>query len=304
MFDFNQIQELIQSIEKMHVVFIGEQLGTDILAPADKKVLQEFGIDWNARYSTSGKVDEMFRLGLLAEALGQENVRSMPYNKLKQVLSSGKFLPLTTAEKGALESVRFQSYNDIKGLGNRVSKDFSQVFIYVDAKLRSSYQKIIREEAEQAVAQRKTAKELSSILKAKTKDWARDFDRIADYIMHSALDSGISQQILKTHGADAEVYKDVYPGACQQCVKAYLSGGIGSRPKIFKLREIIANGNNIGRKQADWLPVIGPHHPWCRCTLQYKFEDTEWDDKNNDFKEVRNDRGIKRVSKPKIYVEF
>lgn len=304
MFNFGQIQELLQAIDKMHAVFIGEQLGTDLLTTEDKRNLEVFGIDWNARYTRFGKMDEMFRLGLLAEALGQDTVRGMPYDKLKAYLSSGKFLPLTTAEREALAAVKFQAYNDIKGLGNRVSKDFSQVFIEVDGKMRAAYRDIIKDEADQAILLRRTSKELAQRLKAKTGDWSRDFDRIADYIMHSALDAGIAQQILKTHGSDAEVYKDVYPGACQQCIKAYLTAGIGSRPKIFKLGALLVNGNNIGRKQSEWLPCVGPHHPWCRCTLQYKFDDTEWDDVNRDFKEVRNDRGVRRTSKPKIYVEF
>lgn len=303
MFSLNQIQELLQALERMHVVFIGDQLGSDLLTKEDKKSLAELGIDWK-KFPKTGKLDEMFRLGMLAEALGQDHVRNLPYNKLKSHLSSGKFLPLTATEKLALDSVKFQAYNDIKGLGNKISRDFSQVFIEVDSKMRSAYENLIREESEKAVALRKTAKELSSILKNKTLDWARDFDRIADFIMHTALDSGISQQILRTHGADAEVYKDVYPGACKECIKAYLTGGIGSRPKIFKLKDILANVSNVGKKQADWLPVVGPHHPWCRCTIQYKFDDTVWDDENRDFKEVRNDYGIKRTSRPKIYVEY
>lgn len=304
MFNFNQIQELLQAVEKMHVTFIGDQLGSDILTKEDKKVLKGFGIDWRKRYTNSGKLDEMFRLGMLAEALGQDVTQNMPYSKFKKYLSSGNLLPLTAAERNALSIVKFQAYSDIKGLGNRVSRDFSQVFIEADQKLRAKYENIIRTESEQAILLRKTSKELASILREKTQDWSRDFDRIADYIMHSALDSGIAQQILKTHGEDAEVYKDVYLGACKQCIKAYLTGGIGSRPKIFKLREILANGNNIGKKQENWLPVIGPHHNWCRCTLQQKPMDSEWDESNRDFKTARNTRGVVRVSKPKIYVEF
>jgi len=304
MFNFNQIQELLQAVEKMHVTFIGDQLGSDILTEEDKNILKGFGIDWREKYTASGKMDEMFRLGMLAEALGQDITRGMPYSKLKKYLSSGNLLPLTAAERNALTAAKFQAYNDIKGLGNRVSHDFSQVFVEVDQKLRAAYETLIRTEAEKAILLRKTSRELASVLRGKTLDWSRDFDRIADYIMHSALDSGIAQQILKTHGADAEVFKDVYPGACKQCIKAYLTAGIGSRPKIFKLRDILANGSNIGKKQDQWLPVIGPHHPWCRCTLQQKPMDTEWDDANRDFKPVRNTRGVVRVSKPKIYVEY
>lgn len=303
MFNFSQIQELLQSIDRMHLAFIGEQLGHEVLTESDKSTLSSLGINWK-RFAPTGKVDEMYRLGMLAEALGQDTVRAMPYATLKKHLASGNFLPLTAAERNALEIVRLQAYNDIKGLGNRVSADFSRVFVEVDQKLRLAYENTVRNETQKAVLLRKTSQQLASALRSKTGDWARDFDRIADYVMHNALDVGISQQILRTHGKDAEVYKDVYPGACEQCVKAYLTAGIGSIPKTFKLNALIQNGNNVGRKQAEWLPVIGPHHPWCRCTLQYKEQSTEWDADSKDFKVVRDDRGVRRVSKPKIYVEF
>ena len=45
-----------------------------------------------------------------------------------------------------------------------------------------------------------------------------------------------------------------------------------SKPIIFKLSELKANGTNVGRKVADYLPVVGSLHPRCRCTLN-KFQD-------------------------------
>ena len=46
---------------------------------------------------------------------------------------------------------------------------------------------------------------------------------------------------------------------------------------VFPLKEIIANGNNIGRKVADWKPTISPTHPYCRCTINYKDPNIDWD---------------------------
>ena len=103
---------------------------------------------------------------------------------------------------------------------------------------------------------------------------------------------------MKNHGADAEVYFDVYPGACMACRELYLTDpeNPDSEPKIFKLSELIENGNNIGRKRADWLPTISPTHPYCRCTLNYKQPGFAWDE------EVRAyTKPIKRVPKnPKL----
>ena len=51
-------------------------------------------------------------------------------------------------------------------------------------------------------------------------------------------------------------------------MKHYLDGGLGSAPKVFRLDELKANGTNVGRKAAEYQPVVGPLHPWCRCTLE------------------------------------
>lgn len=301
MFDYQTIQKILKSIEDMHIVFIGREIGVGVLSEQERQILTDFGF---TDLPQEGKLDEMFRFGMLAESLGQENVRNMPLAKLKKYLLSGKILPLNEIEESALNSVKFQAYNDIKGLGNRTSKDFSQVFIEVDRKLRDKCEKVIQKQLEEAVLTRMTSKELASELRRVTGDVARNFERMADFLMHSALDTGIAVQIQKQYGSEAVVYKDVYNGACKQCVKAYLTSGIGSRPKLFKLREIIANGTNIGKPQDKWLPVIGPHHPWCRCTLQYKSTTQEWDDADRRFKLIRDDKGVKRVSQPKIQIQF
>ena len=50
-----------------------------------------------------------------------------------------------------------------------------------------------------------------------------------------------------------------------------------SEPIVYKLDDIIANGNNIGRKAADYLPTIPPVHPYCRCTINHKRKGYLWD---------------------------
>ena len=60
-----------------------------------------------------------------------------------------------------------------------------------------------------------------------------------------------------------KVFKDVFVGGCRHCIRLYLTGGIGSQPKIFKISDLIANGDNIGVKVNDWKPVISSTHPHC-----------------------------------------
>lgn len=61
------------------------------------------------------------------------------------------------------------------------------------------------------------------------------------------------------------VFKRPTPRACKQCVKHYLEED-GVVPKVFKLSEILANGDNYKKKMVDWKPVWGTMHPNCHCT--------------------------------------
>lgn len=54
---------------------------------------------------------------------------------------------------------------------------------------------------------------------------------------------------------------------CANCRRHYGAGDGTDRPRIFFLEDLEANGTNVGRKAREWLPVIGPMHPSCRCTL-------------------------------------
>lgn len=301
LFSPKQLQELLQIIKDFHIIFIAKHVGTDFLSKEEKSIIKNSGIDMK-EFTKMGKIEEAFHFGILADALSSNGAKSLSYDQFKKYLSSAKFIPLTKIEKSALENVKLQSYNDIKGLGNKISSDFTRIVIEGDKKKREKYEKIIKRESEEAILDRKTITEFASELGHKTKDWSRDFDRIADYILHDSFDRGKAQSLLSSEGGEAKVYKEVYPGACSSCIKAYLTGGIGSTPKIFKLSELIANGSNIGRKQADWKPVLGSLHPWCRCEMMEFTDNSTWDVKKKEFKIVRNTYGIRRTSRPVITI--
>jgi len=102
--------------------------------------------------------------------------------------------------------------------------------------------------------------------------------------------------------------KYIWSGNCKHCVSAYLTAGIGSEPKVFYISELRENATNVGRKTADWKPVIGPVHPYCRCTLikapinmtliDLRAGKWEWD--GSKFKNVELNK--KKVERPKVKV--
>lgn len=292
-----QIQELSNIVNINHLVFTGTVTGRDFLTEYDEEVLTKNGIDLN-KIPNLGSLETSFRFGMLAEALGHEKAKDMTYSDFKKFLASGKYAPLTSVEKGALDNVKQRAYTDIRGLGNRIGSDLATLSIETDTKLAKRYKGIIRSEAIRAVGDRKSISEFASALGHRTKDWARDFDRIADFIMHEAYDTGRAQVILQRYGGDMLVYKEVLPDACDTCRKLYLTGGIGSKPILFKVSDLLANGNNVGRKTADFRPVVGATHPFCRCTIFKVPLGMSWDEKSKDF-----NKPIKKyTSKTKIFV--
>lgn len=274
-FSPEQIAELSEIIDRFALVFIAEQIGPDFLSQREKDLLRKHGIDVNTLPQTY-VFEHAFKFGILSEALGNKQAKGMNYEQFKEFVNSGKFIPLTDIEQGALDYVKMRGASDLRGLGNKISKDFSHTLIEGDRRARLQYEKLIKKETEQAIINRKSATYLASELGHKTGDWARDFDRIADYVMHEAYDNGRAMSIIRRYGPDAEVFKDVYEGACKHCIRLYLTGDIHSEPKLFKVSVLIANGNNIGVKVADLKPVIGATHPYCRCTLNFKPGYSTW----------------------------
>jgi hypothetical protein len=62
----------------------------------------------------------------------------------------------------------------------------------------------------------------------------------------------------------AQVYRMPSARACARCKELYLMPD--GAPRVFVLRDLVANGTNEGRKQADWVPVISATHPHCVCS--------------------------------------
>jgi hypothetical protein len=298
----DQISEIFQLVEYYTNFFLAETIGLDVLTKKDKKILTDVGIDLSIFKDSDQYIDIAYKFGMLASALGKKAVQHLTFAQLKRFIKSGKIAPLTSIEKFALEFVKRQAYSDIKGLGNRINKDTMEIFIEASKLDRLKYQKIIRESTKEVLKDRGTVKDLATKLGEKTKDWARDFNRIADYNMHSAYQQGIVTQLLEQEGEDCEVFYTVYKGACKHCVETYILDVKTGEPRIFKLKDIIANGSNIGRKVKDWKASINPIHPWCRCTIHKKPENSEWNVEKQRFTLVRETYGVKRKSKVSVTI--
>lgn len=262
-----QLHEMLAIIDRYTVLFIAHNVGTKVLSEQDRAILKINGVDISKIQDTSSKVYEAYKFGMLSQVLDKAVLNNMTYNQMKKNIS--QLTPLTTIEKRALDNLQFQTYQDVQKLGQKIKSDVSDTFVIADKKRHTvKHTKLVTDAAREAIEKRKYTSEVVSILGEKTGMWDRDLRKIADFTLHTAFDEGRISQIQREDGDDGLVYKDVYSGACQHCQKLYLTAGIGSEPIIFTVSTLKGNGTNVGRKTNEWLPVIGPVHPWCRCTIE------------------------------------
>ncbi len=297
-FTQGQIQDMLSILRKYELIFIAGQLGLDFLSASDKAILLAAGIDVDQFKNKQGIIEHAFLFGILAEVIGDARAKNMTYKQFQKFLKSKNFIPLTEEEELALQNVKQRAYTDITNLSNRMAGAFRNVVLKNNQEQLLLAQKIVRDKAVTAIELRQGATKLAQELADAAQSWDTDWLRVAYYILHEAYNTGRSQSILKNNGADAEVYFDVFNEACPSCRKLYLEDpdDENSRPKIFKLKDIISNGNNIGRKQSEWLPVIPPVHPYCRCQINVVPYGFEWDNNVRAFT-----KPIKKISKnPKL----
>ena len=226
-----------------------------------------------------------------------------------QYVEKEQYPELTSREKAEYNAAAMRSYSYIKGMGTRIKDSLSSTISEEEMKIavaerEREVETAIREELTEGVLKRKSVQSIVSSLGHRLDEWNRDWGRIVATEMENIFQIGIAQTIMKEHGIHAKVYKDVFPGGCRYCINAYTTNGIGSKPVIFDLSELIANGTNIGRKSKDWKAVLTNIHPFCRCMLRYVPDGYEWDDKTQSFEPKKTDESkrVQRKSKVKITV--
>lgn len=263
----NQTNELLNIVNVNQNIAIGKEFGVDFLTDYDKSLLRDHGVDISSLYNEANDtVFTSFHFGMLSdslEAIGK--VKKITYDDLKEYIKGGNYIPLTLKEKATINSIKTQSLTSIKGSGNKIFQDVNGI---LQDNSRQGQEDFLRKEVLEGTLKKRTMRQIANEIAHKTGDWSRDFDRIVEYMSQSAFEEGKAATIERqAQGEDPLVYKRVFHGACKHCIRLYLTRGIGSAPKIFRLSELRANGTNIGRKVADWKPVLRQVHPYCRCQL-------------------------------------
>lgn len=285
LFTTAQLRELVQIILDHHTAIAIGFFGASSVAPEEVKRIVAMGI---LPKSALGIIDDAYAYGqLLAEvnaqvAHGVVKIPAMTLKGIKNRLAT-RPLPMTSDEEFAREWARRSAATHVRGLGNRVAQDFETTAIEADRALQQRMQRAIRETLDENIERRETWRKMKSDLGHKTKDWSRDFGRIAATEKMRAMQEGQVQGLMKREGnpRDILVAKVPTPAACDHCVRLHLTAGQGSRPRVFRLADLQANGTNVGRKARDWRAVVGPTHPWCECALVHVPEGWGFDTTGN-----------------------
>lgn len=248
-----KIDEIVRAIRFAHTQFIAQNIGWTALT-ADERMLVRNSV-------TSQSItpyQKAYVIGLLSK-LNKKQLEST--TELEQFISSPQG-QLSTSEKATLEWSIQCAGNDVRLLGGRVESQAVKLFNDL------TYAQTVQQTVAEGIASRTPPKAIASMLAEATQQWSRDFQRIAAYVTHSAYEHGRVQAMQRKYGLDVKVTYRVQPTACKHCKRLYLDP-ITNKPLVFDLRDIIANGSNIGRKVADWKSCVGPVHPFCRCSLQF-----------------------------------
>ena len=296
MFTATQIQEAVKAIDYHYSAMIGITLGTEALSIDDTLLLRSYGVDPYQLVEGYPPYLRMFYLGRLTAMIKDQDLLSLNLSEFNKYLSQGQFVPLSTREKKEYEISREFTYNHIKGLGRRSSDGVRDIM------LESNRKQITKEEISTGIKDRKTITQVISEIGHKTEDWNRDWHRIVETEMANIYNQGTISRLYEMYGEKHLVWKQVYKQACRHCISLYTTNGINSEPKVFTLKEIVGNGSNIGRKVADWLPVVDATHPFCRCQIYSKYSGQIWDEETGRFIYDKNSNQTSSKSLIKIRI--
>lgn len=297
MYSLSEIQQVIDALNKHYGLLMINILGVDSVNEFDRLFLLSQGVNIDDIKVQFPDYMQMYLLGRLTSILKDEQIRQLEAKDFEEYLNRGQFVPLSPFEKRQYEYSREKTYNHLKGLANKITGETRDIL------LEENKKQIISEEISEGVNRRLSIKKVVSNLGHRTGEWERDWERIVRTEMQDIFNQGRASEYIEKYGVDSEVYKDVYEGACRHCIRLYLTNGLGSKPRVFKIVDLINNGTNIGRKVADWLPVVGPTHPYCRCHLRHKDKAKQWNEDLGRW-EFKQDieRKVISVTKTKVYI--
>ena len=284
-----------QIIKDNHLAFMVEVLGPASIPPEELDRLVKAGkVKLPASpATTAGKaaasVKAAHEVGVLVAKLGEKTAKKMKAGTFWEYTTKVAPPELSVHELEAIKLIEDKVGLHIQGLGNKLVDKLGMHILEEDAKLRRKLLTTVRAEVKAGIEEQKSYKTVATAMARATDNNKRDWLQIAHTEMHSALEEGKANAIMReVPGTDPLVYKRPRPDACPFCKLLYMDG---AKPRVFRLSELSANGTNVGRKArrphltgphaTEWKPVVGVMHPWCQCSLHHMMEGFDFDKDGN-----------------------
>lgn len=210
-----------------------------------QKIIEETHTDYVLNVWDSASRNA-FLYGKLMALSTDPDTASMSYEEFKDYVKE-QGIPLTEPEKLAQRFAAQSGARFVTSLGDKIQTAVTQ--------------EAIRLATASNINKRESLQKLRSDLGWMKQDWERDWDRVAITEKHNAMQSGVANSYKSRFGDDVLVFKRTMPDACQHCKR--LHNDPDGFPRIFRLNELEANGTNVGKKVAEWKPVVGAIHPNC-----------------------------------------
>lgn len=274
-----QLKEIADIIDRHVGVMIHITSGD---GKPDKELLKKLGIPENA----PDMIKNAFVLGKIMKMMSDKELSNLSFEQLKD---RARKMSLSPVEQSSLDYARNNAARYVTGLGNKIKDQITGQINNANAQsiLEVVQREIIKDKVEQSILKQQIRSKLASELGHALNDWKRDWMRVANTETWNAKLHGEVMTILRgeaiysnTKGGDTLVFRRPAPGACSHCKRLYLKRD-GVTPKVFKLRDLISNGTNVGKKVNEWQPIVGTTHPHCRCPIAVLPEGFGFDDKGN-----------------------
>ena len=278
------IDEITEILDFHFASLVWKIFGRNMLSKKDKEILKKHGFDTKKLQENIPPYWQNWMFGLLSGKLKDLDTKKITYDNFLKYLQKLQFQPPTPTEIEMYNIACQRTYGYLKGLGDKTKKDVTSYITEAELNERMRIEGVIKEEIKSGIVNRSTAKKIASNIATSLNSWDRDWNRIVETEYQAVFNMGRMQSFMREEGKNTRFYFDVYPGACQECIRLYLTSGIGSQPRIFTYDELIANGSNIGKKRKDWKASISGIHPFCRCTINKYIDKDVWDKKTRTFK--------------------
>lgn len=268
-----QLREIKAIIEKYHTAVVGMVLSPDALTEGEQLLLTEAGVDLTQPLEV---IRQSYLFGQVTGHQESPKTENMSYSQFANHVRKNP-VPLTAQEEHAVEAAEYRAAEHIRHLGARVSSQFADAVFEEDNKARAQLMQAARDEVAENIVKRESIGALKNRLGKIGEGYDRDWRRVAITEKHIAMQRGLVDSYKKQTGPETQVFVRPNEDACKYCKNHYLDSS--GQPLIFNVGDIEANGDNVDRKAAEYLPVVPPLHPNCLCQTSRIPKDYGFNDK-------------------------